>query len=102
MPKNVPKENYFILIISMLLVFLSFGAESCKPNGNSTETETSQEITQQLNGNWIVIMIDDVNLNSEDFINGLPVIKFDTVNKMISGNTGCNDFTGDATYTEIP
>lgn len=100
MPKNVPKKKIiFILIISMLLIFLSFGAESCKPNGNSTETETSQDMTQQLNGNWIVIMIDDVNLNSEDFINGLPVIKFDTVNKMISGNTGCNDFTGDATYT---
>ena len=81
----------------MLLIFLSFGAESCKPKGNFTETETSQEVTQ-LNGNWNVIMIDDINLNPEDFIKGLPVIKFDTENEMISGNTGCNDFTGDATY----
>ncbi|MCL5069314.1 MAG: META domain-containing protein [Actinobacteria bacterium] len=29
----------------------------------------------------------------------MPLISFDTVKGMISGNTGCNDFTGDAVYT---
>ena len=81
------KDIFIVLIISVLTLSLTFGLISCK-----------DKITQ-LSGNWNVTMIDDISLNSEDLIKGLPLIKFDTLNGMISGNTGCNDFSGDAAYT---
>ncbi len=84
------KDIFIVLIISVLLISLIFGISSCR---------TKDKITQ-LSGNWSVIMIDDTSLNPKDFIKGLPVVTFDAAKKMISGYTGCNDFTGDATYAE--
>jgi len=83
------KSIFIILILCILLISLVYGAGSCKA-GNAVI---------QLSGDWTVTMIDDVELNPGDLSKGLPFIRFDPSEGMISGNTGCNDFTGEAVYT---
>lgn len=85
------KKNIFIvLILSIFLISIVYGAGSCKAGNGVT----------QLSGDWTVIMVDDLELNPEDVSKGSPFIRFDPSEGMISGNTGCNDFTGDAVYTD--
>lgn len=84
------KSVFIFLVMSIMLATLVFGAGAC---------EASNEVSR-LNGYWDVTMIDDAALNAEEPSKGLPSIKFDTEGKMISGNSSCNDFTGDAVYKE--
>jgi len=86
------KKNIFIIltILTIFVLITILGAVSCKSNDKIAK----------LNGNWNITIIDDTKLNPVDLNNRLPFIKFDTLKKMISGNSGCNDFSADATYAE--
>jgi heat shock protein HslJ len=83
------KKHFFTAIfLSVLLVLLLFGAFSCKADDSMAE----------LGGDWYLTMINGVGLGLQDPASPHPFIRFDPGGEMISGYTGCNQFTGEAFY----
>ncbi len=48
----------------------------------------------RLEGNWELERINDTELDSADFMKGLPQLSFDLSQKHVSGHTGCNNIAG--------
>lgn len=48
----------------------------------------------QLSGRWNLTSIGEEAVKETDFINGQPVLQFNTFEKKVSGSTGCNRLSG--------
>lgn len=48
----------------------------------------------KLDGDWQLVRINETNLDSADFMKGLPQLSFDLSQKRVYGHTGCNNISG--------
>ena len=80
------KTNIFITVI---LCILFSSCKSANKNANSNEKK------QQLEGEWELNYINYPQQKSQElYSRGIPLIRFDTKQNIVSGNNGCNSFTG--------
>jgi heat shock protein HslJ len=86
----LPKLKSFIL--TALLFALLSGVNAQTP---PTPYQKSQTISE-LDGKWYL----QPDLTNDSFNNRIPEIRFDITQNRFSGNTGCNQMSGNFTVTE--
>jgi heat shock protein HslJ len=82
----------FITIITII----SFALYACKNKAAKTSAASAPVIADsaKLNGNWQMNYITGATSFDSLYPAKIPAINFDVVAKKISGNTGCNSFSG--------
>ena len=79
-------QKFKILFSLFSLLVMTILVTSCKETKEVIETAE----TVQLSGNYIVTSIQGVTVNSKSAL----TLQFTDINKTISGNSGCNQFSG--------
>ncbi|MDR3272062.1 MAG: META domain-containing protein [Flavobacteriaceae bacterium] len=84
-------------LTGMFLSVLAFTVQSCetvnKTINKVEDTVGNKELESQLKGTWILKTIEN-SVAPDAFKGTVPYITFDTDNHKVSGNAGCNNFTG--------
>jgi heat shock protein HslJ len=93
--KNTPTPDH-MKIKFVLIACLAITLSAC-----STVKKTSKQfVDSRINNiNWALISFKGKGLHPDDFPNGMPTFIFNMQDGKISGNDGCNNFMGIATYT---
>jgi len=79
-----------------LIICLAIITSAC----NTIKKNNSSYVDVHINNiAWAVISFKGKTLNTGDFPNGIPTLIFNMQDSKISGNDGCNNFIGLATYT---
>jgi heat shock protein HslJ len=82
--------------IMSVIMFMSIVIFACKNEAKKTAAATTPVIADsvKLNGNWQLNYITGATNFDSLYPAKIPAINFDVVSKKISGNTGCNSFSG--------
>jgi len=84
-----------LVVANFLLTAAGYIAPS-PPVANKNALKISGSDTTKLQGLWFLQPV----LPSDTGMMKTPFLKFDVAKKMVSGNTGCNSFTGEFGYTD--
>ena len=87
---KIKKYVLVALLASLLLVTFSSAAQACRIFSAASP----------LDGDWNIVMIDDMRLGTDASSDLLPFIRFESSQNQISGHSGCNSFSGDASYLQ--
>ncbi|MDH6355981.1 heat shock protein HslJ [Dysgonomonas sp. PH5-45] len=80
-----------IMLLSALMLLTGLTMQSCKSSGNTVKSDND------ISGTWVLTNFKG-QVASEYFTDKVPYLKFDTAEKRLSGNGGCNTIGGPFTF----
>lgn len=86
----------FILLLSVALLFLACNNNTNTPDKAAAPATAPIADSTKLNGTWVLRQITGMPGNFDSlYANKTPQMIFDVTAKTVTGNTGCNNFSGE-------
>ncbi len=100
------KNSIKLSIAVLFLLLTSFTFQSCDTAQNVVNTVENKDLGAQLAGTWILTSIEGTKA-ADAFKGTIPTLSFDLATHKVSGNGGCNNYSGGFTlistmYTPTP
>ena len=89
-----------IIIVSIMAAFLFSGCNSTKELNDESATQNNDDLNNLFEGKWILISINDFEVDSGKFENGSPTIEFKIENNKVFGYSGCNNYQGNYSFED--
>lgn len=82
-----------ITLIVLFMTSLGFTVQSCNTTNSITDKIENKELESKLGGTWVLKSINQTDV-SKAFKGDTPTLIFDFANHQVSGNGGCNAYSG--------